>query len=259
MSAQVTEAHRALATELCRNATGSNRALHHVPKFAQAIADSEARALAQSHAQFAEVTRVLHEVIAERDTLRAECERLRKDAVDYTQWIACKMLQPEWDSFKNSLEVIDHRKQRAEKAEAAQLDAVASCDLAIARAERAEAEAKRGHITLVAVNERASDLAKSLDEAEAELASAKSELESIKRGHGELGRYERLRLKNAELIAELAKERARLQAVVNSCWSVHKGNENMFAVFCRTQGGYITPWVATDRAAIDQAMQEKSK
>ena len=46
MSTQVTEAHRKLAADLCRHATGSNRALHHVPKFAQLIADSEARALA---------------------------------------------------------------------------------------------------------------------------------------------------------------------------------------------------------------------
>jgi len=86
------------------------------------------------------------------------------------------------------------------------LDGLSQCK----RADAAEAVAKRERITLVAVNQRASDLAKSLDEAEAELASAKSELDAIKRGHGELGRYERLRLKNAELIAELAKERARL-------------------------------------------------
>jgi hypothetical protein len=51
MSNTPTEAHRKLATDLCRNATGSNRALHHVPKFAQLIADSEARATAELRAE----------------------------------------------------------------------------------------------------------------------------------------------------------------------------------------------------------------
>lgn len=73
----------------------------------------------------------------------------------------------------------------------------------------------------------------------------------------ELGKTTRLLVADREKAkAELATERARLQAVVNSCWSVHKGNENMFAVYCRTRGGYITPWLATDRAAIDAAMKE---
>jgi DNA-directed RNA polymerase subunit F len=47
MSTTPTEAHRKLAAELCRHATGSNRALHHVPKFAKLIAESEARACDQ--------------------------------------------------------------------------------------------------------------------------------------------------------------------------------------------------------------------
>jgi hypothetical protein len=50
--------------------------------------------------------------------LRAEVERLKKDNEDFCSWIACKMLKPEWDSFKKSAEVIDHWKARAKKAEA---------------------------------------------------------------------------------------------------------------------------------------------
>jgi hypothetical protein len=61
------------------------------------------------------------------------------------------------------------------------------------------------------------------------------------------------------LEAELATERARLDAVVENCWLVHKGNENMFAVFSPECGDYITPWVATPRAAIDAAMKEGAK
>jgi hypothetical protein len=57
--------------------------------------------------------------------------------------------------------------------------------------------------------------------------------------------------------AELAAERARLDAVVDNCWIIHKGNENAFAV--RFLGEYITPWVATPRAAIDAAMKDDGK
>lgn len=66
------------------------------------------------------------------------------------------------------------------------------------------------------------------------------------------GEVERMR-------ADLAKERARLDAVVVNCWLVHKGNENMFAVFSHVCGDYITPWLVTERAAIDFAMQEDAK
>jgi hypothetical protein len=50
--------------------------------------------------------------------LNDEMERLKKDTSDMGAWVGSKMLQPEWDSFKQSLEVIEHWKTRAEKAEA---------------------------------------------------------------------------------------------------------------------------------------------
>ena len=49
--------------------------------------------------------------------LETEVERLKKDQIECGNWIGNKMLQPEWDSFKKSLEVINHWKTRAEKAE----------------------------------------------------------------------------------------------------------------------------------------------
>ena len=61
----VKESHRKLAADLCRSATGSNRALHHVPKFAQLIADSEAKAVASA---LSNVTCTHH-----NDKQRAEC------------------------------------------------------------------------------------------------------------------------------------------------------------------------------------------
>ena len=50
--------------------------------------------------------------------LQTEVEKLKKDQIECGNWIGNKMLQPEWDSFKKSLEVIDHWKSRAERAEA---------------------------------------------------------------------------------------------------------------------------------------------
>jgi hypothetical protein len=86
MTAPITEAHRKLATELCRNATGSNRALHHVPKFAQLIADSEAKACEQLRAEVRWLKQELRcgvenarrsvlELFAERDAAFARAER----------------------------------------------------------------------------------------------------------------------------------------------------------------------------------------
>ena len=79
--------------------------------------------------------------------LETEVERLKKDQIECGNWIGNKMLQPEWDSFKKSLEVINHWKTRAEKAEV-EVERLkellriesASAQHALAAAERAEAE-----------------------------------------------------------------------------------------------------------------------
>lgn len=51
--------------------------------------------------------------------LNDEMERLKKDNLNMGHWIGSKMYEPEWNSFKKSLEIIDHWQARAEKAEAA--------------------------------------------------------------------------------------------------------------------------------------------
>lgn len=56
---------------------------------------------------------------------------------------------------------------------------------------------------------------------------SESELDSIKRGHGELGRYEKLRLKNASLTAELSNERARLQYLSHHEYRMAKPDETV--------------------------------
>jgi hypothetical protein len=50
--------------------------------------------------------------------LNDEMERLKKDNLNMGHWIGYKMYEPEWNSFKKSLEIIDHWQARAEKAEA---------------------------------------------------------------------------------------------------------------------------------------------
>lgn len=89
---------------------------------------------------------------------------------------------------------------------------------------------------------------------------AESEFAATKRGHGELGRYEQLRLKNAELVSELAKERARFveirELVSRMRQSLDKHGPN-----CRFEGvGQISEsFVEELEAAIDAAMKEESK
>ena len=90
---------------------------------------------------------------------------------------------------------------------------------AIARAEKAEADnAKWQKLLLMSRDDREIDLISEIEEQarllgmsgerEADLLGKlgrlESELAAIKNGHGELGKYEQLRLKNAELQAELA-------------------------------------------------------
>jgi len=89
--------------------------------------------------------------------------------------------------------------------------------------------------------------------------TAEAELAAIKRGHGKLGRYEQLRLKNAELVAELAKERARLD-FMNTRGFEHRHHET---------GDWLAyEWTITSAAehkdvnlrdTIDAAMKEESK
>ena len=77
MNTPITEAHRKLATDLCRNVTGSNRALHHVSKFAQLIADSEATAIRKQIEALEIAMRRWLNMEKERDQLRAEVEDLK--------------------------------------------------------------------------------------------------------------------------------------------------------------------------------------
>lgn len=58
-------------------------------------------------------------LLREHENLRDEVERLKKDNINMSAWIGSKMYEPEWNSFKKSLEIIDHWQARAEKAEAA--------------------------------------------------------------------------------------------------------------------------------------------
>jgi hypothetical protein len=145
------------------------------------------------------------------------------------------------DQLSNNLSAVgaacNVEKDRAEKAEAALAEAkveretIAQSSLRsleayidklkqfAERAERAEADnAKWQRLLLMSRDDREIDLISEIEEQarllgmsgerEADLLGKlgrlESELAAIKNGHGELGKYEQLRLKNAELQAELA-------------------------------------------------------
>jgi hypothetical protein len=126
MSASITDAHRKIATELCRNATGSNRALHHVPKFAQLIADSEARAKESLLVAYDVVCEVRNRLTTERDRLRAEVINLAQSRDNWES--ACKA---------NDACVVQF-KARAEKAEAQRDELAIGLTQAIAQRDQAE-------------------------------------------------------------------------------------------------------------------------
>lgn len=96
---------------------------------------------------------------------------------------------------------------------------------------------------------------------------AEAELAFIKRGHGELGRYEQLRLKNAELVAELAKEKARLDWLLAPCHKRMPDDNRGWKgkplitrpCYSSNDGSYIGGELITHRNTIDQAMKEESK
>ena len=87
--------------------------------------------------------------------------------------------------------------------------------------------------------------AKACDQLCAERDSIKQEIEMVEH-----------RAYRAE--AELASERARLDAVVANCWAVHSEGGSSFSVFSNVCGDYIAT-AQTYRAAIDAAMQEGGK
>ncbi len=160
-SAPITAAHRKIATDLCRNATGSNRALHHVPKFAQLIADSEARACDQLRAEVA----TLREVAKDENCPH---KYYTKGGVVYgvhgTSSITyVDQLRAEVEALKQSVE----SGQRVLREDA---------ERNAARAERAEAEIKdRAAVMRDVMRER--------DAAEAELAVERARLDWLeKRG-----------------------------------------------------------------------------
>jgi hypothetical protein len=98
--------------------------------------------------------------------LNDEVERLKKDNLDMGHWIGSKMYEPEWDSFKKSLEIIDHWKARVKKTEAA-LDVMTTelGKMFLSAAERAD---------------RNVELRFRAEKAEAELDRLRDEVENLK-------------------------------------------------------------------------------
>jgi chromosome segregation ATPase len=162
---------------------------------------------------------------------RGWSKAVEKDAAELTRLRAFS------DQLSNNLSAVgaayNDEKARAEKAEASlaaieedgteEHNAAVSLRLklvtALDRADNAEADnAKWQKLLLMSRDDREIDLISEIEEQarllgksgerEADLLGKlgrlESELAAIKNGHGELGKYEQLRLKNAELQAELA-------------------------------------------------------
>ena len=257
MSAPITEAHLRLASIVLLPPVT-------VESAAQRIADSEARAVvADSQGARRQLLIVKHE----RDQLRAELATAKKDTNDLNNLLrAVGWGQGEIDSAACTEE--ENEKLRAEverlgdhatKSEKGNWEASV-------RAVRAEAEAAltRGF---------ALTLAATLDGAQAELKAYRDAVDAQPWATDEpirvmLDRVTMLwasekqaKVERGDMLcecqAELAKERARLDAVVKNRWLIH--GEDMFAVFNNECGDYITPWLETERAAVDAAMKEETK
>jgi len=281
MSAPVTEAHRKLAADLCRHATGSNRALHHVPKFAQLIADSEARAveiaLAKSFTEYP-VRMTLKDqddARAERDQLCAEVQRLKSDgAASAFANMACRASRAETD--RNNLRadldaikaILTEEKARADEAEhdcrvlIGQLnDALAELDGIRALAGRNKRYCFKGTAReLVAALDQALDIAQAELKAEQDIRvineiELKVSRAIVSKIWVQLGSptYEQLKGRSIydlidEMKTELAAERARLD-------KVFEGWDSQCTAYQRISRSWYNP-TGSFRAAIDAAMKE---
>lgn len=180
--AQVTEAH--LHTVDAMAWAGTTRA-----QKAQLIADSEARAVGLHAHVAAQLAAVLTECGAPEFAnsehalqwakgiaqLRAKVNRITEEN---TQLHAC-YLHHEADLAAARAEVERLRDGGVQRIKDAMAGVIDERDSFKARAERAEAEARRERITWEAVAQRASDLAKSPEEAESELAKARARLKEM--------------------------------------------------------------------------------
>lgn len=135
------------------------------------------------------------------------------------------------------------------------------CVEALMRAERAEADARRERVTWEAVAQRASDLAKSLEEAEAELKAYRDAVGAqpwasdlpirvlLDQITSELLTTRNLLMADTEAQAELTTERARLDWLEGNAGDMHRYNSFKYIWFSHQNL----------RAAIDAAMKEEAK
>ena len=220
--------------------------------------------------QFYEFTRTLE---TELSALRAEVERLRSDR-------DCeKRLRKDADEFReNAIE----RAQRAEADLAFQVarnsDLFTQRDEAFESQEKAETElaVERDQIAQLVITKVKACTAAADNKAEADQWRAKlqraerevyrlegccGELQSIidNQGYPSGTDYAKMEARAELAEAELATERARLDAVISNSWLVYHCSDSSFAVFSNICADYVSPWLATKRSAIDAAMKEGAK
>ena len=98
------------------------------------------------------------------------------------------------------------------------------------------------------------------DQLRAEVERLRSDRDCEKRLRKDSDEFRENAIARAELAeAELATERARLDAVISNSWLVYHCSDSSFAVFSNICADYVSPWLATKRSAIDAAMKEDAK
>ena len=260
MSAPITESHLRLANQLVASPPSPL-------VMATLIADSEARAVAQWSDGLDQSLPDLYEAAkAERDQLRAalalgqkNCDEAYDDLRaerDAARAEVERLTEQQVADAESANETIDYLKARAERAEAEvqrlKSDGAASAFINMScRASRAETDRNNLRADLDAIKAILNEEKARAERAEAEVDELKESI-LVQRIFSD---YRQL-AESAE--AELAAERARLDAVVANCWAVHSEGGSSFWVFNNVCGEYIAT-AQTYRAAIDAAMKEGAK
>ena len=204
--------------------------------------------------------------VAERDRLNDEVERLKKDNLDMGHWIGSKMYEPEWDSFKKSLEIIDHWKARVKKTEAA-LDVMTTelGKMFLSAAERADRNVELRRRAEIAEAELAKRDAEYLRGAKmvAESASVWQSRAEMAEASAKLWEADALRYANNTEFwkARAEKAEAALAAAVDGVIDGGNCREKMLYIHAPgdARGYMLGQPVKVILPAVDAAMKEASK
>ena len=183
---------------------------------------------------------VVTQLIADGEA-RAVTDALEKERAHFTEYLDQR--EPALPAMRAER---DQLRAEAERSKEQQTDDAKSANETIeflkSRAARAEAEVKNA--------------TEARDFHQVRAVKAEAELAAIKQGYGELGRYEKLRLRNADLSAELAKERARLSKALRALSVISQDFSKHGKSVANYSDGEYTQDYTTRKELIDAAIKE---